>query len=66
MYWATPDEVAEWRERQTANEREQPQPQVKTPAKPAYRSFTYRDENGHRVSATIRCAEPEMIEGYLV
>ncbi len=64
MYWATPEEIAEWHEHQ--NEKEQAQPQAEIPAKPAYRSFTYRDENGHRVSASVRRSEPVVIDGFLI
>ncbi|MFN7946535.1 MAG: hypothetical protein U0Z53_14390 [Blastocatellia bacterium] len=60
MFWATPDEVAEWRNCQGE------QPQDESPADDGYVSYEYRDENGHLVSGCFKKPEPILLDGFLI
>lgn len=60
MYWASPDEVAEWRKRQDT------QTQDESPADDGFVSYEYRDNDGHQVSGCIRPFEPFVLDGFLI
>lgn len=57
MDWASPDEVAEWRNRQDE------QQQSESLADDGYVSYQYRDDDGHQVSGCIRSFEPFVLDG---
>jgi hypothetical protein len=62
MYWATPDEVAEWRKRQDEQQRQN----ESQAAADGYVSYEYRADAGQQMSGRIRQFEPFVPDGFLL